>query len=229
MKKILIILSIGVCSAVAANAQGLVSLSDTGSGTLISTNGSNVGQGTGPISGPNGSQYFFEVLDSTSTSLASTANQIFADSVNFALWTDSTVSGQNGYGFINQGKIMASVSGVNANNWAAAPNVAQYGAPDSYMVVGWSANFGSTWSAVSSDIEYGELDDGWYGTSAIGINVAGGNGNGVVNLWGNQTGIPGDGLSSGFALEYIEFIPEPATMALLGLGGLSLLALRRKK
>jgi len=230
MKKILTIAAVVGLGALASYAQGLVSISDSGSGTLISTNGAALGQGSGVLNGANASQYYFELLDSTSTTLASTANQIYGNSVNFALWTDSTLTGQNGFGISNKGKLTAPTGGANASNWAPAVSSSVFGAPDSYIVVGWSAAYGSSWSAVSAAIQQGDLAaGGYYGVSAVGINVAGGNGAGVVNLWGNQTATPGYGESTGFNLNGVVATPEPATLVLAGLGGLSLLALRRKK
>jgi hypothetical protein len=223
MKKIIAIASVAAMASVASFAQGLVSINYTGSSLLVSTNG---GAGaTGKIVGAN--SYYFELLDSTSTTLASTANQIYGNALNAALWTDSAVTGASGAG-LSAGKVLGSASAA-AGNWAAAPSAAAFSAPDSYIIVGWSANYGSSWANIATAVANGTLGSlgaGWFGDSAIGINVAGGNGASAINLWGNQTATPGYGLSAGFALTPT---PEPATMVLAGLGGLSLLALRRKK
>lgn len=223
MKKILTIAAL-TAFGVASYAQGLVNLNYTGSTFLISTN--TAGGVSGKVNGAGA--YYFELLDSTSTSLASSANQIYGNAQNFALWTDSTLLGQNGIG-LNAGKLTGASSGA-AANWAPAQSAAAFGAPDSYILVGWSANYGTTWSQVASLIQSGSLaSGGYFGVSAIGVNVAGGNGAGAVNIWGNQTGTQGYGLNSGFLLNQVVPAPEPTTIALGAIGGASLLFLRRRK
>ncbi len=106
--------------------------------------------------------------------------------------------------------------GVNlpANNWAA-------GETKAYYVVGWSANGGAVfdpaWLAPGwVHTDYGDFRGpsvGFFGVSGIGVGAAGGGGFPNLFPFGGASGIP-----AGFNL----VIPEPATLALAGLGTLAL-------
>jgi hypothetical protein len=110
---------------------------------------------------------------------------------------------------------------MNPDNWAA-------GTSGSYIIVGWSATLGITWSTVSS-----ELADDWdnvtdptknyfFGVSTIGTGTPTASPSPADNLW--NAGAPG------FALALYEIpVPEPGTLALAAFGGASLLLFRRRK
>jgi hypothetical protein len=225
MKKTLTLIGILTVGMALSHAQGLITLS--ASSALAFTNGASV---SGKASGT--SAFYFEVLDATDTTLAgTTANQIYGNSGNFALWTDSTVSGVNGTG-LNAGHISnGSISA--ANNWAAAQSSSILSAPDSYIVVGWSANYGTSWAAVSSEIQSGTLaNGGFFGVTAAGFQSAGGDGYSAVAVWGNPTSISNGGLNGAnneIVMNLVAPTPEPGTMALAALGGASLLLFRRRK
>ena len=103
-----------------------------------------------------------------------------------------------------------------------------------YMIVGWSANLGTTWDAAKlSMANVGGLDPLhqlllW--NLPVAFQAAGGGPSSLpaVNLFGNQTALPGAGLPSGFNL-YLVPIPEPTSFALAGLGAAALLIFRRRK
>jgi hypothetical protein len=82
---------------------------------------------------------------------------------------------------------------------------------------------GPDWATAKNNLATATVG-GFFGYSAVGYGFAGG---GPVflpapSLWGVSIPMPG-GLTSGFELT----VPEPSTFALAGLGGLSLLVLRR--
>jgi len=222
MKKTLTLLAVFAIGASVTYGQGLITILNT---TVVAyTNGvvSGKASGTGAFN--------FEVLCSSDSTLAgTTANQIYGSSSAFALWTDTTVSGANGYG-LNAGHITPGANQA-ATGWAAAQSSSVLSAPDSYIIVGWSAAYGN-WATVSSEISAGSLAvGGFFGVTAAGYQSAGGNGYSAVALWGNPTGISGGGLTGSanqIVMNSVVSAPEPGTMALAALGGASLLLFRRR-
>jgi len=107
---------------------------------------------------------------------------------------------------------------------------------DSIMMVGWSANLGATWAAAFSSITngialnnfaagsfFGESSTGFTGTASTSTSPG-------ASMFGSAATAFGTPINSaGSTLFELVNTPEPTTMALAGLGGLSLLALRRKK
>ena len=212
MKKILTISALVALGTVATYAQGLVSIGQPTQ--VVSTNGATIGRVTGA------SGYAFELLYSTDLTLTSAANAINGPGGTLALWTDSGVSGINGIG-LNAGKITAAGSAA-ATGWTA-PGLS-YDNQRSVIVVGWStALYGSTWAGLVSQLQAGLAPGGYFGVTTVAQMAAGGGAGSLpaINAWSV--------LPNAFSLNLVTPVPEPATIALAGLGGLALLALRRKK
>ncbi len=223
MKKITVIAALALISSIPSFGQGLVSIGLT-SGTLVTTNSSQNVSGKAFGSGATG--FYYELLVSSNTGQSSTANQLNGSASNLALWTDSTVAGTSGATGLNAGKITSGTS-VSATGTVAPGS--SYDNSFSYIIVGWSGNYGTTWAQVSSLLASGLAAGGYFGTTPVSLNYAGGGNSSLpaVNLWGNQTGTSGYGTSQGLVLAQVT--PEPGTIALAGLGIASLLAIRRKK
>ena len=91
-------------------------------------------------------------------------------------------------------------------------------------IVGWSASLGTSWAAIQNELQNGWTSTGYFGVSSIGDVILGPTGGPGVTIPGNVTG----GLLGGLTMDAIS-VPEPGSIALMGLGGLSLLLFRRKK
>jgi len=106
------------------------------------------------------------------------------------------------------------------------------GTEDSYVLVGWSGNEGSSWSQVLAELQSGNwlTVGGSFGASVFGAGYTGGGPDSIPapSIFGVSSGEPNGLPASPLTLDSVG-VPEPTTIALAGLGGLSLLAFRRKK
>jgi len=226
MKKILTILAIA-SAATFAYAQGTVILQNGVANYFISTNAAAIGQGIG-VTAKTALGFDYAVLTAAfggpvpnSSPLDGAWTGAILTGYNFAV-TAGGISGQGGGG------------GAAAAGWGAptGPNYTD-GTEKYFMIVGWSSNLGTSWATVSADLASGWATppagggNGFFGTSVIGYGFSGGGTFSLpaTSLFNPTTGMPG-GLTSGFQL---MLIPEPSTIALAGLGALSLLLFRRRK
>ena len=145
-------------------------------------------------------------------------------------WLQSTISGTPviGTNFTGLAGDMQGPKGSGTmllDNWAA-------GQAGSFIIVGWSANLGTSWSTVSNELNgawaniggYSAANNYFFGVSTIGNGTLTGSPSPAYNLW-SGTGAPG----GAFTLNLVGPVPEPSTMALAALGGASLLLFRRRK
>jgi hypothetical protein len=205
MKKVLSILALmGVVSA--GYSQGLVIFQTISASYAVSTNNNGtIGKISSSSAAPFG--YYFALLYSTAGSAPSATTK-----TSLGNWT----YGATGTNYVSAGSI-------NGGNSLSLPVTA--GSTVYVELVGWSASLGTTWSAVSTQISNGFTSNGYFGVSNVGSVTTGGAGTPAgpaLALFG------GTGITSGFQLNYVA-TPEPSTIALAAMGGLSLLALRRKK
>jgi len=104
------------------------------------------------------------------------------------------------------------------------------GTTDSIVLVMWSANLGSTWAAAQASLNNWAADpilNAYLGVSQTGYitTLSTTPGSVVFATAATAQGLPIESLGTQL---YALQVPEPATMALAGLGGLALLLIRRR-
>lgn len=206
-------------------AQGYV-LFNNGTTTKISTNSVIGGAATGVTSGA-GLYYYALFVSPSATTVGGSAgavtgvgNYAFSDS-NWTLATGS-LGADYGSSTATAGRFDSNVKDSNNSQGTGIAS----GANQQFVVVGWSANIGTTIAQVMAWYNNGlPSTAGWIGESVVSGTITPGTGglSTPPGLFGT-----GAGLIPGFTLGLVS-TPEPGTMALAGLGIASLLALRRKK
>jgi len=144
-------------------------------------------------------------------------------------------------------------TGLNATNQTTAGRVAPVvpntaatvpwsaGTTDSIVLVGWSADLGSTWSSVSNLLAAAAAgnnaplqaqlagQNGFFGVSTPGFITSGASNPGTTVFGTAPVANVGTPIFSLLTPLYLVPVPEPTTLALAGLGGLSLLLFRRQR
>jgi hypothetical protein len=225
MKKLAVTLSL-LAIAAGAFAQGTVGPGNTGT-TRFQTNSTAIGGGVGNANAANG-PFFYEVLTAPSTVTtvdASLQALVQAGS----LWSDTGLRPTNT-------AIAGAMAGPTAvSHW-------DIGVSQSYIIVGWSANLGSSWGQVATELNGATLSgglwsggtlgsSGFLGATAVGWRQAGGViGSTTIptaSLFGTVDDAQGTTIKTPTSLFVIA--PEPTSFALAGLGAAALMVLRRRK
>jgi hypothetical protein len=239
MKKILITIAL-VAAAVSSQAQGWVSFFNSG-GFRISTNSSVGGVAAGSTfanAGTVATTYYYALFVGTAGVLtgqagtnafsgAQTGDYAFQDSTH---WTFDNPTADTANGFLGAAYATNSGSAGQFQSEVSDPNnsgntYVHSSTAEDYIIVGWSANIGSTLTALEAWYADPTVT-GWVGESQI---------SGLISPSAGGTGLGGTlfGTSSPnvnkFLLGEIAPVPEPTTLALAGLGGLSMLLIRRRK
>jgi len=173
----------------------------------------------------------YTTIISGKTSLASASSWDYAllfsttsisDGPTDAGWTQVTQQGGAALGLTGYPANPGGITGAGTTSGIAV-NMA-VGTTYFVQLVGWSASLGSTWSSVESQLASGTWNaQGFFGESTVAtmtpFSAAGGGDPSIFpNTWSNGT----------FSM-YSVPVPEPTTLALAGLGGISMLFLRRRK
>jgi hypothetical protein len=249
MKKILATLAVSGLSA-AAFAQGYINWTGAAGYVVAQTNGTTYSSfepstGAAALAGTVGntmvnnaagsaalgySGYYFELLTSATASAAPTTPG------GFSTWADTGLGATNTSNVNTPGRLLQQGASTLAavNNWPA-------GNSQAIILVGWSANMGSSWATVLNELQnwgnfqglYGDntANAAYFGVSAFGSGVQSvastGTGNQVLGTGTGEVYNPG---TSPMQLnELATTVPEPATFALAAIGGASLLLFRRRK
>lgn len=188
-----------------------------------STGGGAIGGGLGATTA-NGGYYFALLVGAVYTGTAEAAPTTLAG---FSSWSNSGLQATNNPNGNGRTAVMSGNAGatVNALSTTVSNNI---------IMVGWSANLGTTWSTALATLESGVWSgNAFFGTSSVGY-VEGADtsvspGNSVFGTAPNSNGSGVPIFSLNTPLYLVAPVPEPGTLALAALGGASLLLFRRKK
>jgi len=237
MKKILTVIAAVVVASIAAQGQGLVNfVNSAAAGSKISVNSAVGGAATGLTPAVANNFYYALFYSTSATTVAGSGSGaiIPGASLNQSYaWSDAawTFSGDYASNSATAGRVLGNSSATSSG--AVVTGLAG-GAFAQFVVIGWSANLGTTLAQAQAAYNAAVLAGGvsaagsFLGESAVSPAVQVGDGVSVPN----PAIIAASGAVTGFtlgALPVVSSVPEPGTMALAGLGGLSLLAFRRNK
>jgi hypothetical protein len=232
MKKLLTVITAVAGFSAASFGQGTILFGTTAAATTKVSVNSSVGGTTFALT-PASSTYYFALFASTTSSsvLGSSAAIIGGTGPNLSSGA-SYVFNDNNWTFVSYGQStgvagkFAASGTVNSDGTTTIP-IATAASIINVVAVGWSSNIGATYQSVEAFFSGAGPSSGFVGESAVASIPAGsvpGSGNAPYeSLFGSQTGQVG-GLKLGDTA-----VPEPTSIALGVMGGLSLLALRRKK
>jgi len=188
-------------------------------------NGASTGSGAvgGVASGVSGGPvYYYSLLFANGTVAAPTTTA--------ALSSWSTV---NGTGPLMATNSSSTTVGRVASEGAAGTSLANLnnGTTYSVLMVGWSGNLGSTWATVANElVNWSTLSGTIVGPAFFGESSVGLYNPGAAAPGNTPFGTVASGLinSPNTPLYVLATVPEPTTMALVGVGGAALIAFRRK-
>jgi hypothetical protein len=224
MKKIVITMALAALVST-TYGQGFVSVagnqSDHTNLTVITTGwaGGFLASGTEGALGnlASGQSYHLALLSTTASSPVTT---LFGDASLATDWSYTGLLGGNGT-FAGRLNIGAGLQTTGTTG--------PIGVSVNWVLVGWSSNLGTSWALVEAQLAGGAFTNttpGFLGWTVTGAGAAAGAAPALPTVIQGAGGvIP----NTAFTLLTTPIVPEPATLALVGLGGLALLAFRRRQ
>jgi hypothetical protein len=192
--------------------------------------GGNIGVTTGNASA--GTGFYYELLYTGSYN-GSTAGVAPTTLTGLGTWTDSSLEASNNPVVSSSGRLVT----MNANTAATVAGM-NVGTTNYIMLVGWSADLGTTWGGVNGAYAHlqsasylgGLGSQAFFGISNLGfINPVSTSTSPGAALFGTAATTQGTPINSLNTQLYLIPVPEPGTMALAALGGASMLLFRRRK
>jgi len=223
MKKLLTLAAL-LGAATISYGQGYIVFANPTGATTVKTNGSAVVAAGGSV----GSWYYALLWAPTTVTTV-----------------DASLSGWTFGGMATNTATSGRMDGRNSSDGSAAAVAGLTGTSTAdFVIVGWSANWGSDWATVfagrpmTTAATNGRIDapingatSGWYGISPVATGGATGGGIPLAPNGGPYNTIFGTGVGfiGSWNLNYYSAIPEPSTFALAGLGAAALMIFRRRK
>jgi len=244
MKRLVLTTVCALAMTGAAFAQGTLSWSSISFGSMTAQTNATAysplfGGGAASVNGAVGvtslsaAGFYYELLYNTAFNETQIAGAL-APSNSFATlfggtWKDTLLGAtNNASGTAGRLVPIAGNGSASVTGWAN-------GTTNNIVLVGWSANLGTSWVTVSNELATGSYisvlgsAEGFFGVTATGYinpNLAPAAGATLFNSAATANGLPIFSLNTQL---YLLPVPEPASMALMGLGGLSLLLFRRQR
>lgn len=240
MKKLVLSSVCTLALAGVAFAQGSVNWTAVPTGITAQTNstaysplmggGSAVGGAIGATATTAGG-FYFELLIGATTTSGNISGIAPTSLAALGTWTDSGLVATNSNG-ATAGRLVTKAGGSITTVAGLTPGVTNY-----IMLVGWSANLGTTWTdastALNTPATLNQLTSpAYFGISTVGFitpNAVGVTGAAVFGTANTVNGLPINSPNTQLYLVPTTPVPEPGTMALAALGGASLLLFRRRK
>jgi PEP-CTERM motif len=222
MKKTIILAVSALLVTLSSKAQGLVNFNNSSNnGSKISTNNAVGGLATG-LTGTNANSFYYALFSAPTsvTNVNGSASAVVptSGSVGSYAWSDAS------WTFQAYNTNLTTAGRLNTDVNLALTGIAG-GASADFVIVGWSANLGSTIAAVQASLLAGNWSGpAWLGQSVVSPSITVGDG----GILPTPTLLAASGAIPGFTLGLVP-VPEPSTMALAALGGASLLLFRRRK
>jgi hypothetical protein len=236
MKKTLIILALATAAVTSGLAQGTIFFGNS-NGSKISTNAVVGGGAVGPtsvaVNGVLGTEYYYALfystasglVDGSSTAVVGAGNYAFNDS-NWTFLNPSAITGYvTGPAYATNGAA-GRYTPENTDSGHGGATITANTTAANWVIIGWSATDGSTLTALESWYNGGApATAGWIGESVVGASQA------PADPTTTPAGTTPSVFPGAFTLGEIAATPapEPATLALAGLGGLSMLLIRRRR